>query len=131
MKTPVSIRLRAAFPALAAATALMVVSAGCASAPVSVESMAVAEASVQHASTSNTSADAPRELQVATSKLAAAREAVLRKDYERGRQLAEQAEVDAQVAELRAQTVRSERAAAETQDASRVLSEEVTRKSAR
>jgi hypothetical protein len=93
--------------------------------------MAVAEASVQSASSSNTSADAPRELQVATSKLAAAREAVLRKDYERGRQLAEQAEVDAQVAELRAQTVRSERAAAETQDASRVLSEEVTRKSAR
>jgi hypothetical protein len=129
MNTSPSIRLRVA-PA-ATAVALLLLVAGCASAPVSVEQMAVAEASVKRASNANTSADAPRELQVATSKLAAAREAVQRKDYERGRQLAEQAELDAQVAELHAQTVRSERAATETQDASRVLAEEVTRKSAR
>jgi Domain of unknown function (DUF4398) len=129
MKTSPLMRRRVGLPALAAGSTLLLFTA-CASAPVSVEQMAVAEASVQSASSANTSADAPRELQVATSKLAAAREAVLRKDYERARQLAEQAEVDARVAELHAQTVRSQRAAAETQDAARVLSEEATRKSA-
>jgi hypothetical protein len=130
MKTSPSMRVRVGLPALAAGSALLL-SVACASAPVSVEQMAVAEATVQSASSANTSADAPRELQVATSKLAAAREAVLRKDHERARQLAEQAEVDARVAELHAQTVRSQRAATESQDAARVLAEEVTRKSGR
>ena len=130
MKTSPLMRVRVGLPALAAGATLLLLTA-CASAPVSVEQMAVAEASVQSASSTNTSADAPRELQVATSKLAAAREAVQRKDYERGRQLAEQAEVDARVAELHAQTVRAQRAATESQDAARVLAEEVTRKSAR
>jgi len=130
MKTSDLMRLRAGLPALGVAATLLLLVA-CASAPVAVEQMAVAEAAVRTASSSNTSADAPRELQVATSKLAAAREAAQRKDNERARQLAEQTEVDARVAELHAQTVRSQRAAAETQDAARVLSEEVTRKSAR
>ncbi len=131
MKTSPSMRLRVWLPALGAAATLLMPLAASARAPVSDKQMAVAEASVQHASNSNTSADAPRELQLAISKLAAAREAVARKDHKRALQLAEQAELDAQVAELRAQTVRSERAASETQEASRVLSEELTRKSAR
>ncbi len=72
MNTSPLMRVRIGLRSLAATATVLLLSA-CASAPVSVEQMAVAEASVQSASSSNTSADAPRELQVATSKLAAAR----------------------------------------------------------
>ncbi|HEU0199944.1 MAG TPA: DUF4398 domain-containing protein, partial [Burkholderiaceae bacterium] len=95
------------------------------------EQMAVAEAAVQHANTRSTSESAARELQVATDKLASARQAVINKDYERARQLAEQAEVDAQVAVLHAQSARSRKAAQESQDAARALGEEINRKTPR
>jgi Domain of unknown function (DUF4398) len=105
--------------------------AGCANTPVSVEKMAVAESAVERASNSSTSENAAIELQIAVSKLAGARQAVNNKDYDRARQLAEQAEVDAQVAELRAQSTRSRKAAQESQDAARVLREEINRKTTR
>jgi hypothetical protein len=105
--------------------------AGCASMPVPSEQMAVAAAAVQRANTSGTGANAPGELQVALGKLASAQEAVARKDYARARQLAEQAEVDARVAELHAQSTRSVAAAQESQDAARALREEINRKTVR
>jgi len=49
---------------------------GCASTPVSVEKMAVAESAVQRANTSATSENAAGELQIAVAKLASARQAV-------------------------------------------------------
>jgi hypothetical protein len=110
---------------LAAATVLTM--AACASEPVPTGKMAVAEASVKHATTSSTSDSAAAELQLATDKLAAARQALTSKNYERAGQLAEQADVDAQVAELHAQSARSRKAAQESQDAARVLREEITR----
>ena len=116
--------------ALALATSLAVV-AGCASVPQPTDKMAVAEAAVLRASTSSTSADAARELQLATDKLTAARQAMSGKEYERAGQLAEQATVDAQAAEIHAQSVRSRKAAQETQDAARVLGEEMNRKTVR
>jgi hypothetical protein len=105
--------------------------AGCASTPVSVEKMAVAESAVQRANTSSTSENAAGELQIAVAKLASARQAVNNKDYDRANQLAEQAEVDAQVAELHAQSTRSRKAAQESRDAARVLREEINRKTTR
>ncbi len=99
----------------------------CASAPKYGAEMAVAESAVDRANTSSTSENAAGELQVANSKLDRAREAYQRKDYERARQWAEQAEVDAHVAELTAQSERSRLAARESQDAARVLREEVSR----
>ncbi len=116
--------------ALALASSLVVLG-GCASMPAPTEQMAVAEASVQRANTSSTSENAAGELQIAIAKLASARQAVTDKNYERARQLAEQAEVDAQVAELHAQSVRSRKAAQESQDAARVLREEINRKTVR
>jgi len=90
--------------------------------------MAVAEASVQHANTSSTSENANGELQIAISKLDRARKAVIDKDYERAQQLAEQVELDSQVAELHAQSARSRKAAQETQNAANVLRDEINRK---
>lgn len=122
-----SIRLGAA----GLAATLLVVLGACASTPVPNEQLALAEAAVQRASSTSTSESAPGELQIAIAKLAAARQAVVSKDHERAQRLAEQAQLDAQVAELHAQSVRSARAAQETQDAARVLREELNRKTVR
>jgi len=139
MNTPYLIRSLAVVNASRAATATsialgitaLVFISGCATAPIPVEQMAVAEAAIQRASTSSTSESAAGELQIATAKLASARQAVISKDYDRAKQLAEQAEVDAQVAELHAQSVRARKAAQESQDAARVLREEIDRKTPR
>ena len=109
--------------------AAMVGVAGCASAPIPSQEMAVAEASVLRASNPMTRTDAAAELQVAIGKLAAARRALDGKAYEQARRLAEQADVDAQVAESHAMSVRARVAAQESQDAARALREEISRKS--
>ncbi len=119
---------RASIPVLAS---LFLALAGCASAPPPTSQMAVAEAAVLSANTASTSESAPRELQIAVDKLAGARQAVARKDFERARQLADEAQVDAQLAEMHAQSARSRKAAQESQDAARVLSEEINRKTVR
>ncbi|MDT8997752.1 DUF4398 domain-containing protein [Paucibacter sp. APW11] len=102
--------------------------AGCASAPLPSSQLAVAEAAVQSANTRSTSESAGVELQIALNKLAAARTAVTAQDYDSARRYAEQAQLDALLAERRAQAVRNRRAAQETQDAARALSEEIQRK---
>lgn len=112
----------------ALAASLLITVSSFAGTPVSVEQMAVAEAAIQHANTSSTSENAPAELQIAIAKLASARQAVNSRDYDRAKQLAAEVEVDAQVAELRAQSARSRKAAQESQDAARVLREEINRK---
>ncbi len=112
--------------------AIAVLIGGCASSPpVPDERLAVAEAAVNRASSTSTSENAPGELQIAIAKLASARQAVASRDHELAGQLAEQAVVDAQVAELRAQAVRSEKSARESQEAARVLREELDRKTVR
>lgn len=129
MKTLMTTRLRVALPAIALAG--LVALGGCASTPAPNEQLAVAEAAVQRANTTSTSESSAVELKVATNKLASAREAMAAKDYELATRLAEQAEVDAQVAEMRAQAARSRQAAQQAMDASRVLREEINRKSVR
>lgn len=106
----------------------LILLAACASAPIPKEQLAVAEAAVRQASSANTGEGAPMELRVAIDKLAAARAAVAAGDMVRARQLAEQTELDARVAELHAQTTRSRKAAEESQNAARALSEELDRK---
>jgi len=121
--------IRVAAQLVLATTSVWLLSA-CASTPIPKEQMAVAEASVQHASTTGTSDNAAADLQLAVDKLSAARAAMVAKDYAHARQLAEQADLDAQVAELHAQAARSGKSAKESQDAERVLREEINRKSA-
>ena len=124
-RTPV----RLVRPVLAAAGLALL--AACAGTPPPVAQMAVAEAAVKRAGSASTTETAAAELRVATDKLAAARSALLSGDNDRARQLAEQAAIDAQVAELHAQSMRSTKAAQETQDAARVLREEIARKTPR
>lgn len=95
------------------------------------EKMAVAEAAVQQVNTTSNAENAANELQVATAKLMSARKALADRDYLRAEQLAEQAQVDALVAQRHAEAERSRKAAQESQAAARVLSEEINRPAAR
>ncbi len=117
--------------ALMLTSALAFAIAGCSSTHIPTEKMAVAEAAVQRANTSSTSENAAAELQLAKDTLTNARKAMNDKDYKLAGQLAEEAEVDAQVAVLHAESVRSQKAAQESQDAARVLREELNRKQGR
>lgn len=114
-----------------AATALVATLAACASAPVPTAEMAVAEAAVVQAASQATRESAPTELRVATDKLAQARSATAAGDQDRARRLAVQVSLDAQVAELHAQSVRSRKAAQESEDAARALRDEINRKTVR
>jgi hypothetical protein len=117
-------------PVLALAAAAFLLGA-CASTPLPAEKMAVAEAAIDRAGSAGTRESAPAELQIAIGKLERARQAVANKDYERAGELAEQAVLDARVAEAHAQSVRSLRSATESQNAARVLQEEINRKTVR
>lgn len=131
MKKRSNVQGTAAVALLAAVSAVGLTLSGCASVPEPKEQMAVAEAAVARASTTSTGESAPAQLREANSKLASARAALAADDREAARRYAEQATLDAQVAELHAQTQRSLKAAQETEDAARVLREEINRKTVR
>jgi hypothetical protein len=72
--------------------------------------------------------DAPQELAEAQQKLARAELAMQRGHYEHARLLAQKAEADAKLAWTVAENVRVQRSAAEVQDGTRALREEMERK---
>lgn len=101
--------------------------AGCAaSGDIPREQMAVARAAVDRAA-GPAGADAPVEVSQAREKLERATAAVARKDYDVARRLAEQAEVDANLAEAKSHSVRSDRALKEVREGIRQLREEMGR----
>ncbi len=104
----------------------------CSSLPPPVEQMAVTKVAVDRASASPNAVEAaPVELQKAREKLDRAQRAMTEKDYVLARRMAEQAEVDARVAESRASSARGERALKEVQESSRALQEEINRRAPR
>ena len=112
--------------AIIVATAILTAS-GCASTgDLPREQMAVARAAVDRAS-GPAGADAPIEVADARNKLERATAAVARKDYDEARRLAEQAEVDANLAEAKSHSLRSGRALQEVREGIRQLREEIAR----
>lgn len=101
--------------------------AGCASVPPPKEQLAVSKAAVENASTADSTEFAPVELRAAREKLSEAERAMADKDYARARRLAEEAEVDARLAQTKASSAKAEKAVAEAQEANRVLREELER----
>ena len=109
------------------AAAAVVLVTGCAStADAPNEQMAVSRAAVERASGSN-AAEAPVELASARDKMARAQIAFANKDYLQARQLAEQAEAEANLAEAQARSVRANRALAEVRESIRQLRAEMAR----
>lgn len=116
---------RATWAVLATTLAL----GACSSAPPPREEMAVARTTVNRVTAApNTAAAAPVELQSARDKLASAERAMANQDYTQARRLAEQAQVDARLAEAKTQAMRGEQAVQEVQGSIRALNEELQRR---
>ena len=98
--------------------------AACASSPIPNEKIAVAQASVQRAEQSGAPELAPVELSTARDKLQRAEKAAADHDAEPATVLAEQANVDAQLAEATAQEHRSHKAEMEFEASLQALREQ-------
>lgn len=103
--------------------------AGCASIPAPTEQFAVSKAAVADAVNAGAPEHAPFEMKAARDKLDRANVALVANDNDRARQLAEQAEVDAKLAEVKARSIKAQQAAAVSSESTRVLREELDRKS--
>lgn len=99
--------------AVASSAAVIAFLGGCASTPVPNEKIAVAQASLQRAEQNGAPEYAPVELATARDKLARAQAAAAHHDELPATQLAEQANVDAQLAEATASEKQSAKAAAQ------------------
>lgn len=106
--------------------------AACSSTPAPTEEMALARATVTRvAAAPATATTAPADLQRAQEKLILAEKAMAQQDYRNARRLATEAEVDARVAETRADAARNATNLAQVQDSIRALQEEINRRSPR
>lgn len=102
--------------------------AACAAVPAPVEELAVAEAAVAHAAAAGAQELAPSELGMARDKLSRAKLMVNAQEPQQARRLAQQAQLDALVAEAKTESAKARRAADEVSAASRALREEMGRK---
>jgi len=104
--------------------------AGCASVvPAPTEQIAVSKAAVANAVSSGAPEFAAPDMSSAQDKLARANQAMAAEDYESARWLAEQAQVDADLAAVKARSAKAQKAVLAVQEDSRVLQEELNRKS--
>lgn len=103
--------------------------AGCASTPAPVEQMAISRAAVSNANNTENNELAPLQLKSAKEKMEAAERAIVAKDYVHARQLAEEAQVDAQLAAAMARSAKAKKAADALQEDSSVLRQEIDRQS--
>lgn len=106
--------------------------AGCVSTPIApapTEQMAAAKVAISTATSAGGHEFAPLQLKSAMEKMDGAEQAIAKKDYVRARQLAEQAQVDAQLAEATARSAKAQKVADALQEDSRVLRQELDRKS--
>lgn len=110
---------------VSAAVAIFI--AGCASIPAPTEQMAVSKVAVSNATSAGGNEFAPQALKAAMEKMYAAERAMAEQDYLRARQLAEQAQVDAQLAAVTARSAKAQKAAQELQEGNRVLQQEIER----
>lgn len=93
--------------------------------------VSLATSSINQAESVGVYETAPVELKAAKDKLADARQPMLREDNLTAQRLAEQAIVDANLAQAKARTVKSQKAAAELKNTIQTLQEEIDRKSVR
>ena len=124
------VRSRARVPAIfavAATLTLMAGIAGCASTPAPTEQIAVSKAAVTTAARGGGNEFAPLELKSATEKMDRAERAMAEKDYVLAGRLAEQAQVDAKLAETKTAVARAQTAVEDAQESNRVLREEIKR----
>ncbi len=108
-----------------AVTALFI--SGCAGNPPT-EQMAVSKVAISNATSAGSNEFAPLALRSAMEKMDAAERAMAAEDYILARQLAEQSQVDAQLALATARSTKAQKAANALQEGNRVLRKEIDRK---
>ncbi len=113
-------------PGLIAGAAIFMTA--CASTPPPTEQVAVSTAAVANAVTAGAPELAPVEMKTARDKLDRANAAMATKDYNLALSLAQEAQVDAGVAQAKAQSTKSRKAAQAVQEDNRALQEELDRK---
>lgn len=105
--------------------------AGCASTPPTpapVELMAVSKSAISSAISAGGNEFAPLQVKSAMDKMDSADKAMADKNYALARRLAEQAQVDAKLAEATARAGKARKSADELQESNRVLRKEIDRK---
>lgn len=100
---------------------------GCATVPAPTEQMAVSKAAVIDAIDAGGNEFAPLPFKSAIEKMDAAEQAMAEKDYLRARQLAEQAQVDAQLAVATARSAKAQKTARELEEDNRARQQEIER----
>lgn len=111
---------------LAAAATLL---ASCASPTPPIEQLAVSRAAISSANSVGGNEYAPMQFKSAVAKMDAAERAMTEKDYVLARQLAEEAQIDAQLASAAARAAQSQKSADAVHEDSRVLRKEINRNS--
>jgi hypothetical protein len=101
---------------------------GCASIPPPTEQIAVSKAAISTATSAGGNEFAPLPLRSAMEKVDAAERAMAEEENLKARQLAEQAQVDAQLAAATARSAKAQKAASALQEDNRVLRQEIERK---
>jgi hypothetical protein len=112
----------------AALGAVTLVLAACATTPPPTDQMALANAALAHAAGAGSGELAPTEMAMARDKMVRANQAMATKDYDTALSLSQQVQLDAQVAEARAESVKAGKSAVALQEASRAMREEMDRK---
>ncbi|MEY3288500.1 MAG: hypothetical protein RLZZ419_742 [Pseudomonadota bacterium] len=100
---------------------------GCAGLPPT-EQMAISKVAVTNATRAGGNEFAPLPLKSAMDKMDAAEHAINDKEYVLALQLAEEAQVDAQLATATVRSIKAQKAASALQDDNRVLRQEINRK---
>ncbi|MGD0961519.1 MAG: DUF4398 domain-containing protein [Methylomonas sp.] len=99
----------------------------CAGAPPTAQ-VAVAKAAVKNADAAGANEFAPLPFRTAEVKMEGAEQAMAAQDYPLARQLAEEAEVDAQLSAVTARTVKARKSVSQLQQDNSVLRQEIDRK---
>jgi nitric oxide reductase activation protein len=108
--------------------ALALPAGGCgANGTLSREKISAGEKALNEAKISNASLNAPAELKTAEDKLAGARDALAKEDYEKAIDLSEQAQVDADYARTKATTAKAKKTAEEMRKNIQALRQEIER----
>lgn len=101
--------------------------AGCASIPAPTEQLAVSKVALSNANSAGGNEYAMAEMRSAQDKLDRAMQAMTAEKYAKALALAEQAQVDAKLAETKARSAKAQLAASSAQDGSDVLRKEIDR----
>ncbi|NOS88107.1 MAG: DUF4398 domain-containing protein [Methylococcaceae bacterium] len=113
-------------PKLAAVATVALLLNACSIAPPT-EQMAMSKMAVRNATSAGGTEYAPVALRSAMEKMDAAERAMTAQEYTQARHLAEQAQVDAQLAASTARTAKAQKAATALQEDNRVLRKEIDR----